>query len=170
MLMKATVSFSVRVRLAILPVLFGANLIVAATSSDTNSSPAESNQSDVSTNAPTAATETPVSVFVIPPNEKEGKDPFFPRSRRVFVEKSVSVPTNPVPVLAELRINGTSGSEERPLVIINNVTFGVGDSGEVISGGRRIRVQCLEINLSAGTATIQSSGQQRILRFQKSDK
>ena len=107
-----------------------------------------------------------MSVFAIPPTDKDGKDPFFPRSRRPYAIANVPAATNQVPV-GDLRINGTSGSEERPLVIINNVTFGVGDSGEVISGGRRVRVQCLEINLSEGTATIQAAGQQRILRFQK---
>jgi len=168
--MNLRVSLRGRVLLAVSPMLFGAALLTSAASAKTNSSPSKPNQSAVTTNIASAAIEIPRSVFTVPATEKQGKDPFFPRSRRPFASAVVISPTNPVPVVADLRINGTSGSEERPLVIINNVTFGVGDTNEVISGSRRVSVRCLEINLSAGMATVQADGRQRVLRFQKLDK
>ena len=156
--------------LAVLPLLFGATLVMSAASAKTNSAAAKLNQSALSTSAGSAPIEIPMSVFFVPANEKQGKDPFFPRSRRPYVSAIVTIPTNPPPPVADLRINGISGSEERPLVIINNVTFGVGDTNDVISGNRRISVHCLEINLSAGRATVLADGRQRILLHQRSDK
>jgi hypothetical protein len=152
--------------IAVSPILFGALLLASAASAQTNSKRGPANV--VSSAAP-AAIEIPQSVFDVPSNEKEGKDPFFPRSRRPYAVASVPVVTNRVPVLSDLRINGTSGSEERPLVIINNVTFGVGDTGEVIAGNRRVKVRCLEIDLSAGTATVQAGDERRILRFRRTE-
>lgn len=168
--MNSRVSLLGRVLLAILPLLFGAVLVTSAASAKTNAATAKLNQSALSTSAASAPMEIPMSVFSVPANEKQGKDPFFPRSRRPYVSAIVTIPTNPPPIVADLRINGTSGSEERPLVIINNVTFGVGDTNDVTSGNRRISVHCLEIDLSAGRATVQADGQRRILSFQKTQK
>lgn len=168
--MNSQVSLLGRVLLAVLPLLFGAVLVTSAASAKTNSAAAKLNQSALSTSAVSPPIEIPMSVFSVPSNEKQGKDPFFPRSRRPYLSPIPTILTNPPPVVADLRINGTSGSEERPLVIINNVTFGVGDTNDVISGNRRITVHCLEIDLSAGRATVQADGQRRILSYQKSAK
>jgi hypothetical protein len=168
--MNLRISLRGRVLLAASPMLFGAALLTSAASAKTNSSPSKPNQSAVATNVAPVAIEIPRAVFTVPATAQQGKDPFFPRSRRPFVSAVVVSPTNPPPVVADLRINGTSGSEEQPLVIINNVTFGVGDIREVTSGGRRISVHCLEINLSAGSATVEADGLRRVLRFQKMDK
>jgi hypothetical protein len=162
--MKLQVSLSVRL-LAV--VMVGAALSAHGASTRTKSAPAATS-SPAATNAAPAEAVIPQSVFVHPTNPKEGKDPFFPRSPRPFVSAVVPIPTNAPPVTSELKINGTSGSDERPFVIINNVTFGVGDTNEVISGTSRVSVHCLEINRAAGTATIEVIGERgrRVLRFQ----
>lgn len=159
-------------------VMVGAALSAHGASTKTKSAPAATSPS-TATNAAPAAAMIPQSVFVHPTNQKEGKDPFFPRSTRPFV--SVVVPntiSNPPPAISDLKISGTSGSDERPFVIINNVTFGVGDTNEVISGTSRITVHCLQINRAAGTqgspggsevtATVEVVGERgrRVLRFQ----
>jgi len=85
----------------------------------------------------------PQSVFVVPQSKEEGRDPFFPTSirtdRKVFVTN-----TNKAPVV-ELICNGRSGTPERPLVIINNTTFAVGDTNTVATRGGRVQVICRAI-------------------------
>jgi len=124
--------------------------------------------SAVATNAAPVEAQIPQSVFELPTPSKQLKDPFFPRSTRIVFTAPVLVSTKVPPIVpVDLKINGTSGSEDRPLVIINNVTFAVGDNREVTSGGRRVSLQCLEIDLSAGKATVEVSGNRRVLFFQK---
>jgi hypothetical protein len=149
-------------------VMVGAALSAHGASTKTKSAPAATSPS-AATNAAPAAAMIPQSVFVHPTNQKEGKDPFFPRSTRPYA--SVVVPntnSNPPPVISDLKINGTSGSDERPLVIINNVTFGIGDTNNVTSGTRIVSVHCLEIDRAAGSATIEVIGERgrRVLRFE----
>ena len=60
-------------------------------------------------------------------------------------------------------MQGTSGSPDHRLIIINNVTFGVGDDAEVITSQGRIRIHCLEI--SGNSAVIEADGQRHILHY-----
>jgi len=83
------------------------------------------------------------SVFVLPANPGEGRDPFFPKSNRPY-ESSPTVTNNVVEVTA-LVVKGVSGSSEHRLVIINNHTFAAGDIADVITDQGRIRVHCVEI-------------------------
>jgi len=167
--MKPPVSMPARVWITVSPILLGAALFASAASTQTNTSPAKRSQPVAVSNAAPAVIELPQSVFTVPKAEKDVKDPFFPRSKRPYAFIAVPDVTNQVPVIGDLRINGTSGSEDRPLVIINNETFGEGDTAEVIAGGRRVKVHCLEIDLSAGTATIQV-GNERLILSKKFDK
>lgn len=140
----------------------------AALAADTRTN-APTRTAVVSSNDAPTEIEIPQSVFVLPQSKKDGRDPFFPRSVRLDAVIPVPVPTNP-PSPLDLKINGTSGNEERPLVIINNVTFGVGDTYDVVTGGRRVAVRCVEIELSTGRATVEVAGNRRVLFFQKSGK
>lgn len=161
-------SFAIAVLLgtSLMAVAAGGKTNTAAKSKTGKSDPVVSAVAEEPEEAAVTAT-IPQSVFVIPSTEKEGKDPFFPRSKRLFATPVVPVPTNQVVTLGDLTIAGIS-SGEKPLVIINNVTFGVGDTAEIISGGRRISIQCLEIDLANGKAKIQhSGGEERVLNFQK---
>jgi hypothetical protein len=151
---------------SLMAVAAGGKTNTASKAKTGNSGPAVSAVAEEQEPAAVKAT-IPQSIFLIPATEKEGKDPFFPRSKRLFVTPVVTVATNPVVTLGDLTIAGIS-SGEKPLVIINNVTFGVGDTAEIISGGRRISIQCLEIDLANGSAKIQhSGGEERVLNFQK---
>jgi len=98
--------------------------------------------------APTTATQpaktnTVRSVFALPANPGEGRDPFFPKSNRPY-ESSSTVTNNVVEVTA-LVVKGVSGSTDRRLVIINNHTFAAGDIADVLTDQGRIRVHCVEI-------------------------
>ena len=83
------------------------------------------------------------SVFILPANPGEGRDPFFPKSNRPY-ETAMTATNNTVEVTA-LVVKGVSGSSDRRLVIINNHTFAAGDIADVITDQGRIRVHCVEI-------------------------
>ncbi len=83
------------------------------------------------------------SVFILPTNPREGRDPFFPKSNRPF--EMAPAATNNVPEVTALVVKGISGSSDHRLVIINNHTFAAGDTADVITDQGRIRVHCIEI-------------------------
>ena len=89
------------------------------------------------TNAP------PRSVFALPANPGEGRDPFFPKSNRPYEMTPAS--TNNIAEVTALVVKGVSGSVDRRLVIINNHTFAAGDIADVLTEQGRIRVHCVEI-------------------------
>jgi hypothetical protein len=116
------------------------------------------------TNAQPALPPIPHSVFVIPITPQEGKDPFFPRSMRIFSD--VVVKTNlqaTASVAVELKLNGISGSPDRRLAIINNRTFEIGEEGEVVSNAGRVHLICRDIK--ADSVRIFVNGEERVLRL-----
>jgi len=118
----------------------------------------------------TKAVEIPRSVFVMPTNPQEGRDPFFPRSMRPFTSPIAVVtvrtnPPTPTTLLEDVTCSGISGTIEKPLAIINNRTFEVGEENEIVSGGRTVRIRCLEINRTNGTVLIQAGGERRQLQL-----
>lgn len=109
--------------------------------------------------APPAATvpdvPPPKSVFTIPSKPQEGRDPFFPDSTRpyeeVAAEQSATAPTATDLVVKTILVN----QHNHAFAIINDQTFGVGDEGDVItSSGRRIHIQCVDIDAAKGTVTV----------------
>lgn len=106
----------------------------------------------------------PVSTFVIPRKITEGRDPFFPNSTRVY-GTDAAVTNRPPSIAADLVLKGISGTPEQPLAIINTTTFTTGEMNEVIFKNGRLRIQCLEINMTAGTVLIQLGGERRELRL-----
>jgi hypothetical protein len=102
----------------------------------------------------------PHSVFNLPSNPKDGRDPFFPGSLRPYAS---IVPSSPTSDLSSLVMEGTSGPPEHRLAIINNVTFGVGDEVEVLTSQGRIRIHCLEI--TGDSAVIEVGGQRHTLHY-----
>jgi hypothetical protein len=113
--------------------------------------------------APVAPMEqVPRSIFNIPASSKEGRDPFFPASLRPY--QSVVVPgSHPTTDLSSLVIQGVLGAPPHQLVIINNVTFGVGDDAEVRTPQGRIQIHCVQI--SGNTAVIEANGQEHTLHY-----
>jgi hypothetical protein len=117
------------------------------------------------TNALPALPEIPQSAFFIPTTPQEGKDPFFPRSMRLFasvlVRTNLQTTTFAPPV--ELHLNGISGTADHRLAIINNQTFEANEEGEVPTNPGRARIRCLEIK--ADSVLVQVGGEQRVLRL-----
>lgn len=107
----------------------------------------------------------PQSEFVVPRKAIEGKDPFNPRSTRVYAVETPKVAPKPS-VTAELILRGISGSVDRPLAIINTTTFAAGDTLEIPVKDGRVQLTCVEINVTAGTVLIQVGAEQRLLRLQ----
>jgi hypothetical protein len=104
-------------------------------------------------NLPTPDSPAPahLSGFVLVKSEfindpRFGKDPFYPKSIR---RNGMPVIPNTDPVLPnapDLTLKGISGSREKPLAIINNRTFAVGETAEMRVKGQIVKVQCIEIN------------------------
>lgn len=106
----------------------------------------------------------PVSTFVVPRKPVDGRDPFFPNSNRVYGTDN-TVTNRPPTIVADLVLKGISGTPEQPLAIINTTTFTVGESNEVILKNGRLRIQCVEINMSLGTVLLQIGSERRELRL-----
>ncbi len=106
------------------------------------------------------------SVFVMPGSPKDGRDPFFPNSTRPY-ESSPSAKNVDNTLLHTLKIGSImDGGVGRVFAVINNHTFAPGEEGSVITDdGQRINIRCLDINASAGTVTIESSGARATLNF-----
>jgi len=104
-----------------------------------------------------AKLESEQSVFVYPDNSTEGRDPFFPNSPRVYqssINKQIRGPS-----LTDLSLRSILGTPPRVFAIINNHTFAPGDDGDVIlKDGRRLHINCVNINPKAGTATVEANG------------
>jgi hypothetical protein len=107
------------------------------------------------TNAPPAR-----SVFVVPTNAREGRDPFFPESTRVFQVAEASSKTVEI---SSLSVKGFYRDAKGALVIINNHTFAVGDEQDVLTSGGRVHIRCLEIR--PNIVVIEINGQKHELNF-----
>jgi len=138
--------------------LFGTFLAATAATGATGTAPGKSSGS---TNA--AELEIPKSSFVVPNIPKDGKDPFFPRSTRVYGAGPVATTNVPTVVVADIHLNGISGSADHRLAIINNRTFESGEEAEVSTTSGRVRIRCLEIQAEA--VVIQAGGERRVLRL-----
>jgi hypothetical protein len=114
------------------------------------------------TAAPAAA---PRSVFVIPANPKEGRDPFNPASIRPYEKAQVAQPR--MVEISSLVLKGVSGPPDNRLAIINNRTFAIGDEQDLITSQGRIRIRCVEI--SNNTVVIESGGQRQELKYTTSN-
>ena len=101
------------------------------------------------------------SVFVIPMNSKDGHDPFFPNSTRLY--ETVSAARSHAGDVSSLVLKGISGPPDHRLVIINNHTFGVGDEENLVTPQGRIHIRCVEIK--ARSVVIESGGQRHELNY-----
>jgi hypothetical protein len=114
---------------------------------------------------PFIAPAVPQSAFIVPKKAAEGRDPFFPRSTRVYGTEPSTNKVVAVTPVAELVLKGISGTPEKPLAIINNTTFTSGEENDVVTQAGRIRIRCIEINMDAGTVVVQVGGERRELRL-----
>ena len=101
------------------------------------------------------------SVFEIPSSLKEGHDPFFPNSTR-FIKRAPTPKPVEGPVVLEFK--GVSGTADRPLAIINNRTFAVGEEQDVTTANGKVKVMCLEIDGLKVKVRAQGTTQELLLR------
>jgi hypothetical protein len=104
----------------------------------------------------------PESVFLIPSNRSEGRDPFFPHSTRPLSGAVVAKATAPVAPI-NLELKALFGTPDRRMAMINNRNFEIGEEQEIPTPGGRVRVRCLEIH--EDSVVIEASGVRRILRL-----
>lgn len=110
--------------------------------------------------APSAEADIPTSVFNIPANPKEGRNPFFPQSKPTLVPSLK--PVDPVDPMAFV-LNGITSPPKRT-AMINGRTFEPGEESEVkLPNGGKILVKCVEIR--DDSAVILVAGQRRELRL-----
>jgi hypothetical protein len=88
----------------------------------------------------------PRSVFVMPTNAREGRDPFYPESARPYEDNPASKHT-----ITEnsFTVKGLSVEGGHPMVIINNHTFAIGDEGDVLTTSGRVHIHLTEIRPTA---------------------
>jgi hypothetical protein len=145
---------------AVLPTL--TILISLCCAAELISAPAKTSRSTTKPGAESKQAELPMSVFTIPSNAKEGRDPFFPN--RLITGLPPGPKTNkPVLVPLKLALNGLSGTREKPLAIINNRTFEKGEEAELSTPSGRTRVRCIDIK--EDSVTVEVNGQRQELRF-----
>jgi hypothetical protein len=116
---------------------------------------------DATPPAPVAPKPITRSIFNLPSNSKEGRDPFFPNSTRPYENAVAALPQKAD--VSSLVLRGFSGPPDHRFVIINNHTFGVGDEEDVITSEGRIHVRCLEIK--GNTVTIEINGERHELSY-----
>jgi hypothetical protein len=178
--MKANIQY---IRRILLPVMGVSVFVVSVAQSGPTNTVASTNKAkgSTSTTAKTVAAQTnkweiAQSVFVMPNAPAAGKDPFYPRSPYPYQGNNPPpiTRTNPGPIIAslpDLILSGLSGTEEKPLAIVNYVTFGVGDERDVPTGtGRKVHVHCVEIRLAEKTAVVSIGGRLQTLRLEEKPK
>jgi len=109
------------------------------------------------------------SVFVVPTNAKQGRDPFFPESQRfVGTSSTTNASSHPIASMspAALLLQGISGSADRRLAIINGRTLAEGEEADVDVSGTRIHFRCVEIKADA--VVVEIGSERRELRMRGS--
>jgi hypothetical protein len=88
----------------------------------------------------------PKSVFTVPANPSEGRNPFFPRSAAATPAPSKAVATEQAPDLTGLVLQGIIPVGARRNVMINGITLEEGDEHEIrLPSGERVQVKCVQI-------------------------
>ena len=123
--------------------------------------PAATNTASVLPPIPSA--EIPQSVFVIPANAREGRNPFFPQSSVVAPPPKISSTGALVDLTAGFVLNGIT-SPPRRTAMINGVTFEPGEEHEIkMPDGSKRLIKCEEIK--SDSAIISAGGVRRELKL-----
>ncbi len=151
-----------RLYVCLIPLLFGS----AASAVSTNAVPAVLGIAQ--TTQKPSSNSIPLSVFTIPHDPKEGRDPFFPNSARLATSNAGtnSAAASMANSIAFL-LQGISGTSDRRLAIINGRTFAAGEEGEITVGARRVNVRCVEIR--ADSVVIETGGSSRELHLRSAN-
>lgn len=106
--------------------------------------------------------EIPPSVFRIPTNPREGRDPFFPNAvMGVQPTKPKEAPVD----ISGFVLNGITSPPKRT-AMINGRTFEIGETGEVkLPSGARVLIKCLEIKNESAVIDVNGQRQELRMRF-----
>lgn len=104
-----------------------------------------------------------VSIFVVPQKPGEGWDPFFPQSERIPEHKGDNQEQEQILTMDDLLLKGISGTPEKRLALINNITLAAGETTSIRAGKARLTVTCLEVG--EVSALIEVGGRTRELRL-----
>ena len=146
---------------SVFSLLIGMLALLAALPARSESTPAPDKKAAVESKQ--EVIEVPRSDFALPSKAGEGRDPFFPLSRRLIVEVKPKTDTGPKPVAITLTLNGVSGTESKRYALINGKTFVVGDQLDVPVGEGRVPVLCIEIR--EDSAVVEVNGGRQELRL-----
>src|SRR5580658_7360493 len=108
----------------------------------------------------------PVSTFeeLMPP---QGRDPFFPNSRRRDPEPAKTAPDK-VPQAAVFVLTGVVGSSTHRLALINEHTIlEAGEEGSVRVGSGRVKLRCMEIGEDYAVIRVEGEAQTKRLQLSK---
>jgi hypothetical protein len=137
-------------------------LALAASVATASATPSQKAPASAKTAVP-AVTNAPVvipqSVFVVPQNPREGRNPFFPNST---TGQETVKPKAAVSVTAFV-LNGIT-SPPRRTAMINGRTFEAGETGEIkLADGTKAKITCEEIRDTS--AMISVNGERRELHL-----
>jgi hypothetical protein len=115
----------------------------------------------------------PRSVFEMPASPKDGHDPFYPDSTRLFANKETRTSTSNAPTVAvQFALKGLAGQANARFATILPVGGGMparaidlaeGDEAQVVTPKGRMKVRCVEIKDES--VVIEVAGVQRELRM-----
>jgi hypothetical protein len=116
-------------------------LVLGAAVSQANDAPKAAVATPSADTSIEVAFQVPQSVFVIPASPREGRNPFFPRSKTEapVIKRPDAVENYPIV------LNGITSLPKR-MAMINGRTFESGETGDIkLQDGTKVSVQCLEI-------------------------
>jgi hypothetical protein len=116
---------------------------------------------------PSPTNAIPQSVFIVPTNSKEARDPFFPNSDRLFGGASTTTKKPSTPDVVLFVLNGLSGTADHRLAMINYRTLAEGEESEVTTSAGRLRFRLLEIKVDS--VIIEAGGERRELRLRSNN-
>ena len=97
--------------------------------------------------ASTASGDPEISKSVFIDDPRTGRDPFFPNSVRRSPKRALPPPitgtTTPQPI--QLTLRAISVGQTKRLAQINNRILEVGEEAEVVVGGQKAKIRCVEI-------------------------
>lgn len=140
-----------------------ATIIFALTLGAVFAGPATKTAAKTGAPAKPALAPPPRAVFTQPSSVRDGRDPFFPESTRPFEALAAAAPRVGIEITS-LAVKGFSIVRGRPMVIINNHSFMVGDEGDVlVAGGRRAHLRCAEIR--SDTVVVEVNGARHEIHY-----
>ncbi len=107
-----------------------------------HAAPNQTGGTNTTAHATNSVPEIPKSVFVIPANPKEGRDPFYPNSTSMYAVPSLANHSNSLSAPIELL---TLKSLSPTLAQINRTLLAVGEESDIEVQGGRIHVRLVQI-------------------------